>query len=276
MASFTESPEPAAQNPYPDFPAYSRVSPVVCLVIGMAGSGKTTLMHRINLSMNEMGKKAYYINLDPAVKTVPYAANIDIRDTVNYKEVMSQYGLGPNGSILTSLNLFATRFDQVIGLLDRRADNLDYIFLLGSSFPTTILYATDTPRCTSPTTFMICVFNKIDVTPCEPQMEWMRDFEAYQEALDGDRTEDYMGPLNRSLSLGMDEFYRSMQTCGVSALTGAGIAEMLQKIDDAGEEFKTTFLPEIVRRLKLKAVDEERKAAQSMEKLKADLEGARG
>ena len=32
---------------------------------------------------------------------------------VNYKNVMKQYGLGPNGGILTSLNLFATRFDQV-------------------------------------------------------------------------------------------------------------------------------------------------------------------
>ncbi len=31
---------------------------------------------------------------------------------VNYKNVMKQYSLGPNGGILTSLNLFATRFDQ--------------------------------------------------------------------------------------------------------------------------------------------------------------------
>lgn len=53
------------------------------------------------------------MNLDPAVTTVPFAANIDIRDTVNYKEVMGQYQLGPNGAIMTSLNLFATRFDQV-------------------------------------------------------------------------------------------------------------------------------------------------------------------
>lgn len=33
---------------------------------------------------------------------------------VKYKEVMKQYNLGPNGGILTSLNLFATRFDQVL------------------------------------------------------------------------------------------------------------------------------------------------------------------
>jgi hypothetical protein len=32
---------------------------------------------------------------------------------VKYKNVMKQYNLGPNGGILTSCNLFATRFDQV-------------------------------------------------------------------------------------------------------------------------------------------------------------------
>lgn len=35
---------------------------------------------------------------------------------MKYKEVMKQYNLGPNGGILTSLNLFATRFDQVLQL----------------------------------------------------------------------------------------------------------------------------------------------------------------
>ena len=44
----------------------------------------------------------------------------DIRDTVKYKEVMKQYGLGPNGGIVTSLNLFATRFDQVVELVKKR------------------------------------------------------------------------------------------------------------------------------------------------------------
>lgn len=43
----------------------------------------------------------------------PFLLPSDIRDTVNYKEVMKQYSLGPNGGIVTSLNLFATRFDQV-------------------------------------------------------------------------------------------------------------------------------------------------------------------
>ena len=69
----------------------------------------------------------YVINLDPAVHEVPYPANIDIRDTVNYKEVMKQYSLGPNGGIVTSLNLFATRFDQVINFLDKRGTEYKYV-----------------------------------------------------------------------------------------------------------------------------------------------------
>ena len=61
--------------------------PVVCIIMGMAGSGKTTLLQRLNLYTAEMGIKSYFINLDPAVKQVPFGASIDIRDTVNYKEV---------------------------------------------------------------------------------------------------------------------------------------------------------------------------------------------
>lgn len=57
--------------------------------------------------------RGYVMNLDPAVMTLPFGANIDIRDTVRYKDVMKQFNLGPNGGILTSLNLFATKFDEV-------------------------------------------------------------------------------------------------------------------------------------------------------------------
>ncbi|RLN42449.1 hypothetical protein C2845_PM01G44760 [Panicum miliaceum] len=45
----------------------------------------------------------YVVNLDPAVLIISFGANIDIRATVRYKDVMKEYGLGPNGGILTSL-----------------------------------------------------------------------------------------------------------------------------------------------------------------------------
>ena len=270
-------------------------------------------MHRINLFMNEKGIKGYYVNLDPAVRQVPFSANIDIRDTINYKEVMKQYGLGPNGAILTSLNLFATRFDQVIGILERRAGDIDYIFidtpgqieaftwsaggqiiseLLGTTFPTTVLYISDTTRCHSPTTFMsnmlnscsvlyksrlpmVCVFNKTDITPCEFVKEWMDDFEAYQDAIDVDG-EEYMGSLNRSLSLVMDEFYRNIKTVGVSALTGAGMMELFEKIDESAVEFRECYLPDLARRTAERRAREEAKKEVDMARLQKDLEATRG
>ncbi|KAJ4296622.1 hypothetical protein N0V90_006670 [Kalmusia sp. IMI 367209] len=108
--------------------------PVAIVCVGMAGSGKTTFMQRLVSHLYthpdptqgepSASKTAtappYILNLDPAVHYVPFTPNIDIRDSVNYKEVMKQFNLGPNGGILTSLNLFSTKIDQVISLLEKR------------------------------------------------------------------------------------------------------------------------------------------------------------
>lgn len=141
-------------------------------------------MRRINAHLHEKQTPPYVINLDPAVISVPFESNIDIRDSVNYEEVMKQYNLGPNGGILTSLNLFATKVDQIVGLLEKRAKPdpekpdrapIDRILVdtpgqievfvwsasgtillesLASSFPTVIAYIIDTPRTSSTSTFM--------------------------------------------------------------------------------------------------------------------------
>src|SRR5580698_4015240 len=113
-------------------------SPVTVVCVGMAGmepslpwnvnatslmlpgSGKTTFMQRINNYLHTKKQRPYVLNLDPAVLSVPFEPNIDIRDSINYKEVMKQYNLGPNGGILTSLNLFSTKIDQVLGILEKR------------------------------------------------------------------------------------------------------------------------------------------------------------
>ncbi|KAL1870232.1 hypothetical protein Daus18300_005297 [Diaporthe australafricana] len=158
--------------------------PVAVVCVGMAGSGKTTFMQRINAHLHGQKDPPYVINLDPAVLNVPFDSNIDIRDSVNYKEVMKQYNLGPNGGILTSLNLFATKVDQILGLLEKRtqpdpanpnrkpinnilvdtpgqievfvwsASGTILLESLASSFPTVIAYIIDTPRTSSTSTFM--------------------------------------------------------------------------------------------------------------------------
>uniref|UniRef100_A0A4W5N0Y2 GPN-loop GTPase n=1 Tax=Hucho hucho TaxID=62062 RepID=A0A4W5N0Y2_9TELE len=65
----------------------------LCLIVlGMAVSGKTTFVQRLIAHLHTKKSLPCVINLDPAVHEVPFPANI-----VNYKEVMKQYGLGPNG-----------------------------------------------------------------------------------------------------------------------------------------------------------------------------------
>ena len=48
-------------------------------------------MQRLNVHLHTQRNPPYVLNLDPAVLTIPYEANIDIRDSINYKEVMKQY-----------------------------------------------------------------------------------------------------------------------------------------------------------------------------------------
>ena len=67
-----------------------RRRPVAIITIGMAGAGKSTFVQRINAHLHASSATPYVINLDPAVSSLPYEANIDIRDTVDYKEVMKQ------------------------------------------------------------------------------------------------------------------------------------------------------------------------------------------
>ena len=152
-----------------------KTKPICVIVLGMAGSGKTTFVQRLTSHLHSRKKPPYVINLDPACKEVAYPVNIDIRDTINYKEVMKQYSLGPNGGIVTSLNLFATKFDQVMKLIQKRSDSTEIAIFdtpgqievftwsasgsiitetLAALFPTVVVYVVDTVRSVNPTTFM--------------------------------------------------------------------------------------------------------------------------
>ncbi|KAJ8296767.1 GPN-loop GTPase 1 [Rhodotorula toruloides] len=286
------------------------------IVIGMAGSGKTTFMQRVNSYLHSKNQPPYVLNLDPAVMHLPFDANIDIRDTVDYAEVMKQYNLGPNGGIMTALNLFTTKFDQVLGHIENRAQSVDYVLLdtpgqieiftwsasgsiitdaLASALPTVVVYIIDTPRTTAPATFMsnmlyacsilyktrlpfLLVFNKTDVQPHDFALEWMRDFEAFQEALLERRQthgeEDgpaYMDSLMNSMSLVLDEFYKHLRAVGVSAMTGKGMDELFDAVREAREEYETDYKPELEKIVAERERKKEAQKADSISRMMRDM-----
>lgn len=248
--------------------------PVVLISVGMAGSGKTTMIRRLISHLSEQKKQFYVINLDPAVRDTHYPIQIDIRDTLNFKSIMEDYDLGPNGGILTALNLFSTQFDQVLTYCEKRSETaLDYIIIdtpgqmeaftwsasgsiitgaFASSFTTLMLYIVDVPRCVNPHTFMsnmlyavsvlykttlplLVCFNKIDVCSHNFLVEWMTDFEAFLKALDEES--EYITSLTRSMALVLDEFYSTLSYVGVSAATGKGYDDLLCSIEDLKGSF---------------------------------------
>ena len=56
------------------------------IILGMAGSGKTTFVQKMEEIIAERDKESYIINLDPAVMDTLYEPNMDIRDTIKYKK----------------------------------------------------------------------------------------------------------------------------------------------------------------------------------------------
>lgn len=291
------------------------LSTVIC--IGMAGSGKTTFMQRLNSHIRSKKEVPYVINLDPAVLRVPYGANIDIRDSIKYKKVMENYQLGPNGAIVTSLNLFSTKIDQVIKLVEKKRDTHDFCIIdtpgqiecfvwsasgsiitesFASTFPTVIAYIVDTPRNSSPTTFMsnmlyacsilyktklpmIIVFNKTDVKKSDFAKEWMTDFEAFQQAVreDQDANGDfgmgsgYMSSLVNSMSLMLEEFYSTLDVVGVSSFTGEGFDDFLDAVDKKVDEYEEFYKAERERILKQKEEEEKLRKDKSLNGLMKDL-----
>eukprot|EP01054_Gregarina_sp_Poly1_P004108 Gregarina_sp_Poly_1__4107@NODE_2253_length_2401_cov_113_348329_g267_i2_p2_GENE_NODE_2253_length_2401_cov_113_348329_g267_i2NODE_2253_length_2401_cov_113_348329_g267_i2_p2_ORF_typecomplete_len230_score41_38ATP_bind_1/PF03029_17/7_5e48SRPRB/PF09439_10/0_011FeoB_N/PF02421_18/0_015AAA_31/PF13614_6/0_042MipZ/PF09140_11/0_43MipZ/PF09140_11/1_6e03VirC1/PF07015_11/0_19_NODE_2253_length_2401_cov_113_348329_g267_i213952084 len=191
---------------------------------------------------------------------------------------MKQYGLGPNGAIMTCLNLYATRFDQVLQLIEKRQNQLDYILVdtpgqievfnwsasgtiildsLALTVPTLIAFTIDSVRCQRPTTLManmmyacsvlyksklpfIALFTKTDLVNPAPQMLWVSDPQEFAEAADGENT--YSASLSKSLAVALAQFYDAFRMVPVAvAASEIGALVGLEKFLEEAESARDEY-----------------------------------
>jgi len=90
----------------------------VTFFVGMAGSGKSSLVGHFQewLRLNE--QNAVTVNLDPGVANLPYNPDIDIRTSIDLEEIMEKYQLGPNGGLIVAADLIGDNIEEIKDDLD--------------------------------------------------------------------------------------------------------------------------------------------------------------
>ncbi|CAG8521878.1 9782_t:CDS:10 [Diversispora eburnea] len=80
--------------------SYYKRSRYVQLVMGPAGSGKSTYCATLMTHCQNIGRTVHLMNLDPAAEKFEYDPSIDIRDLITLEDVMDELQYGPNGDWL--------------------------------------------------------------------------------------------------------------------------------------------------------------------------------
>lgn len=87
------------------------------IVCGSPGSGKSTYCYGKYQLFNAIDRPIAVVNLDPANDTIPYPCAINISELITLKDVMDEYGLGPNGGMLYCMEYLEANYDWLEGKL---------------------------------------------------------------------------------------------------------------------------------------------------------------
>ena len=243
-------------------------------VTGTAGSGKSMLTSKILEYYQTNGVFASVLNLDPGVESLPYRPDVDVRDYVDIVQIMKQYDLGPNGSMIMANDLIATKIEDIqneihgvnpdylivdtpgqIELFAYRASGPFFIQNIDASEKTNI-FLYDGTMIVSPSNFIsisllatsiklrlglptINVMTKADLIPdkIDQVLKWSSDpisLEEELKTLEGERS-SFATDILRTLNIG--EFAGDL--IPISNLTGEGMVNLqatLSRIINLGEE----------------------------------------
>ena len=243
-------------------------------VTGTAGSGKSMLTSKILEYYQKNGVFASVLNLDPGVESLPYRPDVDVRDYVDIVQIMQQYDLGPNGSMIMANDLIASKIDDIqneihgvnpdylivdtpgqIELFAYRASGPFFIQNIDASEKTNI-FLYDGTMIVSPSNFIsisllatsiklrlglptINVMTKTDLIPdkIDQVLKWSSDPISLEEELKTLEGETYSLATDILRTLNIGEFAGDL--IPISNLTGEGMVNLqatLSRIINLGEE----------------------------------------
>lgn len=243
-------------------------------VTGTAGSGKSMLTSKILEYYQTNGVFASVLNLDPGVESLPYRPDVDVRDYVDIVQIMKQYDLGPNGSMIMANDLIATKIEDIqneihgvnpdylivdtpgqIELFAYRASGPFFIQNIDASEKTNI-FLYDGTMIVSPSNFIsisllatsiklrlglptINVMTKTDLIPdkIDQVLKWSSDPISLEEELKTLEGETYSFATDILRTLNIGEFAGDL--IPISNLTGEGMVDLqatLSRIINLGEE----------------------------------------
>ena len=243
-------------------------------VTGTAGSGKSMLTSKILEYYQKNGVFASALNLDPGVESLPYRPDVDVREYVDIVQIMQQYDLGPNGSMIMANDLIASKIDGIqneihgvnpdylivdtpgqIELFAYRASGPFFIQNIDASEKTNI-FLYDGAMIASPTNFIsisllatsiklrlglptINVMTKTDLIPdkIDQVLKWSSDSISLEEELTTLEGETYSFATDILRTLNVGEFTGDL--IPISNLTGEGMVNLqaeLSRIINLGEE----------------------------------------
>eukprot|EP00741_Cyanophora_paradoxa_P019866 tig00000217_g19174.t1 len=96
------------------------------LVIGPAGSGKSTYCDQLRTHCENVRRTVHIVNLDPAAENFSYPVAFDIRDLISLDDVMSELGYGPNGGLVYCMEYLLENIDWFKEQVDEYLDD-DYL-----------------------------------------------------------------------------------------------------------------------------------------------------
>ena len=249
----------------------------IVYITGTAGSGKTLLTSSLVSWYREKGQDAIAVNLDPGVLSLPYDPDVDIRNSIDFQQIMTEYSLGPNGALIFANDLVASKLATIQEEIESTSADFAIVdtpgqlelFAFRESGPfiakglqgesKVMLFMMDALVASTPTNFLsllllsssvqlrmempqIQVLSKVDLAQKSvPEIvKWSRDAVAFEEALSSLRSgENYS--FYTQLFRGLRRSVLSTGVYPVSSYTRDGFIALvgeLSRIFKGGEEFE--------------------------------------